>query len=54
MRLTVEYCLPEPTLSAPDGAVVRLAAKEVVTKEVRVSKKRMMIYMSTRKKMLVL
>ena len=41
-KLTVEYCLPEPTVRAPDGAVARLAAKTAVTKDVKATKKRMM------------
>ena len=41
-KLTVEYCLPEPTVRAPDGAVVPLATKAAVTKDVRATKKRMM------------
>ena len=39
--LTVAYFPLDPTVSAPEGAVVRLAARTAETKAPRVMKKRM-------------
>jgi hypothetical protein len=43
----VEYVPLEPTVMAPEGAVVRLAAKTAVAKELIETKKRMMMSVSS-------
>jgi phosphopantothenoylcysteine synthetase/decarboxylase len=42
MALTVVYFPPDPTVIAPEGGVVRLAASTDVTNEEKVRKKRIM------------
>lgn len=43
MELTVEYVPPDPTVIAPEGAVVRLAAKTALANAVREKKNCMMV-----------